>query len=71
MLIPPLYHDDNVTTPGQVAWAASIPFDAVKSIVQTQESRVATTEVVKNLIKRQGIRCLTIAFLSLISYLVN
>ena len=39
---------------GQAAWIASIPADAVKSIVQTQETKVNTMDVYRNIIRTNG-----------------
>ena len=39
---------------GQVAWAASIPVDAVKSIVQTQETKVKAMDVYRNIVRTSG-----------------
>ncbi len=39
---------------GQAAWAASIPADAVKSVVQTQETKIKAMDVYRNIIRTSG-----------------
>lgn len=39
---------------GQVAWAASLPFDTIKSIVQTQTEDIPVRAVIRNIIDRVG-----------------
>ena len=39
---------------GQCAWAASLPADAVKSVVQTQEIKVKAMDVYRNIVRTSG-----------------
>lgn len=39
---------------GQCAWLASMPMDAVKSIVQTQDTKISAVNVYKNIMAKQG-----------------
>jgi len=41
---------------GQAAWAASLPFDTIKSIVQTTDKPRSSLTVAQEIMKRQGIR---------------